>query len=95
MASPSTKVVTVHLGDVELAVVSLPDDDTTASLTPAERAIVRLVIAGQSNKEIAAHRGVSVKTVANQLAAIYDKLGVCSRFELASQLGLGTGTKEP
>jgi DNA-binding CsgD family transcriptional regulator len=86
MASSSTKLLGLRLGDVELVVISLADAEGTASLTAAERAIVRLVIAGCSNKEIAAQRGVSVKTVANQLAAIYDKLGVCSRFELASLL---------
>jgi DNA-binding CsgD family transcriptional regulator len=90
MTRSSTKVLGLRLGDVELAVVSVPDVDDTASLTPAERAIVRLVIAGCSNKEIAARRGVSVKTVANQLAAIYAKLGVTSRFELASRLGGGS-----
>jgi DNA-binding CsgD family transcriptional regulator len=37
---------------------------------------------GASNQDIARTRGVSVRTVANQLAAVYRKLGVRSRAEL-------------
>ncbi|MEZ4220611.1 MAG: helix-turn-helix transcriptional regulator [Polyangiaceae bacterium] len=51
-------------------------------LTPAEREVVALVCRGCSNKEIASQRGTSVNTVGNQLAAVYGKLGVASRFEL-------------
>lgn len=45
-------------------------------LTPAEREIVMLLIQkGLSNSALANHLHKSVKTVANQLTAIYDKLG--------------------
>lgn len=37
---------------------------------------------GQSNAEIAARRGRSARTVANQVAAVLRKLGVSSRIEL-------------
>ena len=45
------------------------------------------VVAGRSNGEIAAARGRSVRTIANQVAAIFRKLGVGSRLELARRLG--------
>ena len=51
-------------------------------LTQAERAIVRLVLHGYSNSDIAQVRGKSASTIANQLYAIYRKLGVNSRREL-------------
>ena len=48
--------------------------------------MVRLLLDGKSNKAIAAARATSERTVANQLASIYRKLGVNSRSELASRL---------
>jgi DNA-binding NarL/FixJ family response regulator len=54
------------------------------SLTAAERAVAAAAAAGLSNREIADERGVSERTVANQLAAIYQKLGINSRAELAA-----------
>jgi len=54
------------------------------SLTVAERQVAAAAAAGKSNQEIAAARGVSTRTVANQLASIYAKLGINSRAELAA-----------
>jgi len=42
-------------------------------LSPAERQVLRLLAEGLSNKEIARRLGRRPKTVANQLACIYDK----------------------
>ncbi len=55
-------------------------------LSPAERDVVRLALAGCSNAEIARRRGTAVRTVANQLAAVYSRFGVRGRIELASML---------
>jgi DNA-binding NarL/FixJ family response regulator len=55
------------------------------TLTPAERQVVLAVLAGFSNADIAQARGSSPRTVANQLAAIFRKLGVRSRAELAAR----------
>ena len=55
-------------------------------LTPAERMIALDAAAGLSNATIAARRRRSVRTIANQLASIYRKLGVGSRAELAAHL---------
>jgi DNA-binding CsgD family transcriptional regulator len=51
-------------------------------LTPGERAVAELVLRGQSTSEIARARGTSLRTVANQIAAIFRKVGVNSRREL-------------
>jgi DNA-binding NarL/FixJ family response regulator len=66
-------------------------------LTDAERAVVQALLAGRTNTEIAEERGKSAKTIANQLYAIYRKLGVGSRDELAAFLmqRLSTAMKTP
>lgn len=54
-----------------------------ALLTARELQIVRAVLDGSSNKDIAARFGVSLQTVKNHLTTVYDKLGVSTRLELA------------
>jgi DNA-binding NarL/FixJ family response regulator len=58
-------------------------DVDTGKLSPAEREVARDAVDGRSNAEIAQRRGRTVRTIANQLASIYRKLGVGSRAELA------------
>lgn len=55
-------------------------------LTPAEREVAEQVFAGSSNRQIAKQRGVSERTIANQLASIYRKLGLQDRHELVRWL---------
>jgi len=55
-------------------------------LTPAEREVARLAVLGVSTPLIARDRGVSARTVTNQLASVFRKLGVQSRTELATRL---------
>lgn len=64
----------------------LPLARTGASLTVAERDVVRRVLGGASNAAIARARGTSPRTVANQVASAFEKLGVSSRARLARQL---------
>lgn len=52
-------------------------------LTPAESALVPLLVTGCSDARIAEVRGTARRTVANQCASIYRKLGVSTRHELA------------
>jgi DNA-binding CsgD family transcriptional regulator len=59
---------------------NMPDN-----LTAAERQVALAVLSGLSNADIARMRGSSPRTVANQLATIFRKLGVRSRSELASR----------
>lgn len=57
-----------------------------ALLSHAQRDVARLVLTGKSNRQIATERSTSERTVANQIATIYRKLGVGSRSELAALL---------
>ena len=53
------------------------------SLTPREREVLALVVAGCSNKEIAAKFSVSEETVKHHLTRMFDKVGASNRLELA------------
>ena len=79
------RVAEFRIGDMEFVVASYPAADASvlARLTKAERAVALLAAEGQHNREIARRRGSSERTVANQLASIFKKLGVASRAELA------------
>lgn len=55
-------------------------------LTPAERDVAKMVLAGLSNDEIARRRGRSIRTVANQVAALFRKLQVSSRLKLYARV---------
>jgi DNA-binding NarL/FixJ family response regulator len=52
-------------------------------LTPKEKEILPLLCQGLSNKQIAQDLYLSLRTVENHLASIYEKLGVRSRTEAA------------
>jgi DNA-binding NarL/FixJ family response regulator len=69
----------------EMAVLShpLPAADLPKNLTDAEREVALGIFAGLSNAEIAVARGTSPRTVANQVASLFTKLGLRSRSELA------------
>jgi DNA-binding NarL/FixJ family response regulator len=79
-----TRVELISLGDV----ICL---DTVARVlgpraTRAEIAVAALATTGLSNREIANQRRVSVRTVANQLASVFERVGVGSRAELAAMM---------
>ncbi len=59
------------------------DDENAEELTGREDAILRLVAAGRSNKEIANELNLAEGTVKNYVSRIMDKLNVRSRTELA------------
>jgi len=73
------------VGDDEYVLFSFPfpDVELPPGLTEAEREVVRGVLDGRSNAQIASERGTSTNTVANQLRLVYAKLGVSGRLELA------------
>ncbi len=60
-----------------LSPTSLPD--WFYDLSPKERKIVKLILRGLSNKEIAAEINVGEQTIRNYVSKIYDKLGVPDR----------------
>jgi DNA-binding CsgD family transcriptional regulator len=59
---------------------------SAGELTPSERRVADLVLAGKSNREIATELFITVHTVEKALTRAYAKLGVRSRTELASRL---------
>ncbi len=71
----------------ELVVLSFPLAEGR-ELTRAEHDVARRLLAGESNAAIAIARGTSARTVANQVAAVFRKLGVGSRAQLAATAAL-------
>jgi DNA-binding NarL/FixJ family response regulator len=79
------KASTVQVGKGKYLLLSFPRTSATPDeLTPAERQVALAALAGLSNAAIARLRGSSPRTVANQLAKLFRKLGVSSRAELAA-----------
>ncbi len=60
--------------------------DGWPSLTEAERRVAELIGSGHTNKSAAAELGVSVNTIGTHLRAVFAKLGIQSRVQLANQL---------
>jgi signal transduction histidine kinase len=60
-----------------------PVASTAAALGPQELQIARLVARGHSNREVAARLFLSPRTVEAEVRAIFAKLGISSRVELA------------
>jgi DNA-binding NarL/FixJ family response regulator len=59
------------------------DGSENTSLTERELDVLRQVVAGKTNQEIAVVLGISYKTVEKHVDSIYSKLGVASRVEAA------------
>jgi DNA-binding NarL/FixJ family response regulator len=64
----------------------LPVPHAATILTETERAVALMAVSGKSTRDIAKERRRSPRTIAHQLDAIYRKLGVKSRVELACAL---------
>lgn len=59
-----------------------PEADALAELTQREREIVRLIVQGASNKEVASSLNISERTVKGHLSNVFQKLGVADRLKL-------------
>ncbi|MEA4906299.1 MAG: response regulator transcription factor [Chloroflexi bacterium] len=59
------------------------DENDGSKLTSREFDVLRLVVEGRTNQNIAANLGISEKTVEKYMDAIFTKLGVASRVEAA------------
>ena len=57
--------------------------DWRAMLTPRETEVADMAAQGASNQDIAARCGISERTVKAHLSAIFEKLGVVDRLQLA------------
>jgi DNA-binding CsgD family transcriptional regulator len=75
------------LGSSQIRAHEQASDASRSLLSEAELEIVTAVLRGHSNQEIAATRGRSTRTVINQLASVYEKLGIHSRRELVIRCG--------
>src|SRR5262249_52721967 len=81
----------LRFGPDQLLVAGLPlrAIDALAELTTAEREVLADVLRGCSNGEIALLRRRAARTIVNQVAGVFAKLGVHSRRELVARLSLG------
>ncbi len=57
--------------------------DRTRSLSQKQYRVTEMVAQGMKNSEIAALLGIRVHVVRNYVSAVYDKIGVSNRVELA------------
>jgi len=74
-----------ELGD-DLVLLTIADPAALEwQLTVAETEVAHLAARGLSSARIAQLRGSRARTVANQLAAVYRKLGVSGRRELRAR----------
>nr|WP_255414236.1 LuxR family transcriptional regulator [Mycobacterium sp. shizuoka-1] len=73
----------------DLARAAAPADAGDA-LTKAEQRVAELVSEGHTNQSVASALGVSVHTVNTHLRAVYRKMGVRSRVQLANALSART-----
>lgn len=86
-APEGLEITEFRVGAQRYAVFSLPATSVLfpGGLTETEWLVGLMALAGHSNATMAAMRGVAPRTIANQLASIYRKLGVNSRGELAAR----------
>ncbi|HVP63757.1 MAG TPA: response regulator transcription factor [candidate division Zixibacteria bacterium] len=86
----------VHAGSKALspeASYALAEHATDDALTPAEIAVLRLIAAGNANKEIADHLSLTEETVKSRVKSILSKLGANDRTH-AAMIGLKRGIIE-
>lgn len=72
----------------------LGEDTATDALTMRERQTLNMIIAGKSNKDIAAAFGISIKTVEKHRTSLMQKLGVNSMAQLLA-VALRDGLIDP
>lgn len=57
-------------------------DDEGFTLSPEERSLVALLVAGYTKKEMARHFALSESTIYRRTVRVFGKLGAANRFEL-------------
>jgi DNA-binding NarL/FixJ family response regulator len=87
---------TVHIGKKTLSPevsYQIAEHATDDLLTPAEILVLRLIAAGNANKQIAAHLSITEETVKSRVKSILSKLGANDRTHAAT-IGLKRGIIE-
>ena len=82
-AAAGMRVGSLKLLCSEAHTPSLDAAEVRASLTRAESEVSRLAAAGYTNRQIADHLCLSLRTVQNHMQHVYEKLGIAGRNELA------------
>lgn len=86
LRAPDGLALESETNEPDVLILSFPVHERaefSALLTSAESEVLSSLRAGLTNREIANRRGVSVRTVANQIASLFRKLGVSSRLDAA------------
>lgn len=87
LRSAPVRTSSFHLDGFEVGVASAASHPPELpELSNSEQEVASAVARGLSDHEIAAWRGRSVRTIANQLRSIFRKVGVKSRTELAAKM---------
>jgi DNA-binding CsgD family transcriptional regulator len=87
MAARQRQGLHFHIDGRDALLLRYPiDSGPGPQLTDAERQVAFRALNGNSNAEIARRRNTSVRTVANQLQAVFRKLRIGSRTELGRVL---------
>jgi DNA-binding NarL/FixJ family response regulator len=84
----SSSVISREGKELRALSVPRPDRHLDKLLPAAELAVIRRLIEGHSYAEIAAGRGTSTRTIANQITAVFRRLRVSGRNELVQRLFL-------
>jgi DNA-binding CsgD family transcriptional regulator len=83
----TARIVALEGTDAVLLLVSLAASPLWARLSPAEREVAELALAGHRGASIASWRGArSPRTIANQLGRVFRKVGASGRAELAARV---------
>ena len=93
-----TTIRAVHSGKKALsseASFELAEHATDEALTPAEIEVLRLIAAGNANKQIAAQLSITEDTVKGRVKNILSKLGAKAIATHAAIIGSGADHREP
>lgn len=80
-ARPVSPDVAAYLLDID---EDITGETPISRLTPREREVVNLIARGYTYRASAERLGITVKTLENHMAHIFDKLSVASRHELTA-----------
>jgi DNA-binding NarL/FixJ family response regulator len=89
---PAVEAAVLHEGQpLRVIVVPRPDLALRGRLPKAEQDVVQHLVEGRCYAEISQERGTSLRTIANQVAGAFRRLGVSGRNELLQRLFVLSG----